>query len=602
MPLKAANYSARAGQTITGNLGRSASGRFVRAGSGGGRAVASTTKRPTPVERRAQHQAEQEQKRQEHEQAKQAERRANEAKVGEQAGLGKNLSDAVLEFDNPDEVIALNPQNAEELERKGLIERGADGQPRLSAAGRAYTAAARSGEVGRARDALSKGGDATAKRQAREERRAEVAARRQQRQAERATTSARRESKPKGGGGKGGVQKPEFASALTTAAQQLSDGSALTEADHEALLRNGLARLDQDGMPVLTAAGRRAIRQKSVTLPGALHIFKDTRHQWRWLAVSSTAFRDRDGEIVATKALETDCVRADQDGDYGPLRWWHKPTLNLGDCDFNGVSGRSLIESGTFRSEAIAQKVAAHAANLELSLGFYRRPGEPDADGVYHSIHRFERSLCPRGTASNTLTNFTVKESTPMALNDIKKKALAALGFGEQEIADLEAQAATKEKAAEAAGIAYKAETTTDGTVESVADVEPDSAGDFIGDMSPADFVTLLTPLIADAVASAIGAEDAQTTKAAEDTTRDQELQALQEQQRQLVAQQEALTKQQDELATRLKALDGDQPTGLPTGYRASQDASTILDSEIAKSQRPTADPLLVAADLILAT
>lgn len=603
MPHKAPNYSARAGQIIAGNLGRSASGQFVRAASGGSESASSSKKkRLTPAERRAARQAEQEQKRQERDQAKQQERRANEAKVGDGAGLGKNLSDALLEFDNPDEVIALNPHNAEELERKGLIERGADGRMRMSAAGRAYTSAARSGDVSRARDALSKGGDTTAKRQAREERRAEVAARRQQRQAE-------RESKPKGG--KGAASKPaveqkpekpaEFTPTLIAAAQQLSSGTELPDADQEALLRNGLARLDKDGMPMLTATGRRAIRQKSVALPGSLHIFKDARQQWRWLAISSTAFRDRDGEIVATKALEADCARADQDGDYGSLRWWHEPTLNLGDCDFNGMSGRSLIESGTFRSEAIAHKVAAHASNLEVSIGFYRRSHEPDANGVYHTIRRFERSLCPLGTASNVLTSFIVKESA-MALNDIKRKALAALGFGDQEIADIEAQAATKEKAADEAGIAYKAELTADGMIEPTADADPDGDDDFIGDMSPADFVALLTPLIAEAVASAIGAKDAQTIKAAEDTTRDQELQALQEQQRQFVAQQEALTKQQDELATRLKALDGDQPTGLPTGYRASQDARTILDSEIAKSQRPIADPLLVAADLILAT
>lgn len=589
MPLKAPNYSARAGQTITGNLGRSASGQFVRAGS-----ASAPASHPAPKKKRmtrAQRQAEQEQTRRGREQAKQQERRANEAKVGEAAGLGKNLSDALLEFDNPDEVIALNPQNAEELERKGLIERDASGNVRMSAAGRAYTAAARAGEVGRARDALSKGTDATAKRQAREQRRAEVATRR----AEREAKKRERESKPKGSS-RGSQKKPtpekkpdkpsEFSPALTQAAQQLSDGAALTEADQEALIRNGLARLD-----------RRAIRHKSVTLPGGLHIFKDARSEWRWLAISSTAFRDRDGEIVATKALEADCIRADQDGDYGPLRWWHEPLLNLGDCDFNGVSGRSLIESGTFRSAAIAQKVAAHADQLELSLGFYRRPNEPDPDGVYHTIRRFERSLCPRGTASNVLTSFRAKES-PMALNDMKKKALAVLGFGDQEIADIEAQAATKEKAADDAGIAYKAEMTADGTVEPTADADPDGDGDFIGDMSPDAFVALLTPLIAEAVASALTTKN---TPAIEKTTAEAEA-ARAEALKTLQEQQAALAKQQQELDARLKALDGDQPSGLPTAYRASQDATTIVDGATAKNQRPAADPLLVAADLILAT
>lgn len=188
----------------------------------------------------------------------------------------------------------------------------------------------------------------------------------------------------------------------------------------------------------------------------SFRVFKDNTGHWRWVAFSSTAYRDRDGEIVSTKALADDVARADATGNYGPLRWWHMPGLDLGDCDFNALSGRVLIESGTFKSERIARIVAAKSADLEISLGFLHPPSDPDTAGVFHTIRRFERSLTPRGKASNLFTQFRVKEPT-MALDTVKRAALKALGFGDGDIAALESQAASTEKTADAAGVAYKA-------------------------------------------------------------------------------------------------------------------------------------------------
>lgn len=188
----------------------------------------------------------------------------------------------------------------------------------------------------------------------------------------------------------------------------------------------------------------------------SFRVFKDAAGHWRWVAISSTAYQDRDGEIVSTKALTEDCTRADATGQYGPLRWWHAPSLNLGDCDFNAMDGRVLIESGTFKTEQIARKVAAHADQLEVSLGFIHPSTEPDAAGVFHHIRRFERSLTPRGKASNLFTSFRVKE-TPM-IDAIKKKALEVLGFSEADITALEQQSAATQKTADEAGVTFKAD------------------------------------------------------------------------------------------------------------------------------------------------
>jgi hypothetical protein len=95
------------------------------------------------------------------------------------------------------------------------------------------------------------------------------------------------------------------------------------------------------------------------TKDAAFAVFKDKSGGYRWVMLSSNAFRDRDHEIVSTKALSADVARADGDQQYGPLRWWHVgipfgPGLDLGDCDFNAMVGRMLVESGTFRSPHFA--------------------------------------------------------------------------------------------------------------------------------------------------------------------------------------------------------------------------------------------------------
>ena len=128
----------------------------------------------------------------------------------------------------------------------------------------------------------------------------------------------------------------------------------------------------------------------------------------RWTTLSSSAFRDRDREIVSTKALLNDIQRADLDGNYGPLRFWHLPGVDIGDCDFNMLHGHILIESGTFRDPIVAQSVKEQADKLEVSIGFIHPSVEPDGDGVYHTIRRFERSLVPKGRVSNRTTQLIV--------------------------------------------------------------------------------------------------------------------------------------------------------------------------------------------------
>lgn len=186
----------KAGERIAGQLCRSKDGKFVNCNS----------KQATQESKDKLRKQAADQKKQEAAAERQAKRRENEKAVGEGAGLGASLSDALLEFASPDENITLAPQNAEALLAKGLIERNPDGSYRISGAGRSYIAAARVGDVSKARDAIGRGEDRAARRAATEQRRAAAEAKRLAKE----QGKDPKEAKPKkgGGGGKGKDEKP----------------------------------------------------------------------------------------------------------------------------------------------------------------------------------------------------------------------------------------------------------------------------------------------------------------------------------------------------------------------------------------------------------
>jgi hypothetical protein len=138
-------------------------------------------------------------------------------------------------------------------------------------------------------------------------------------------------------------------------------------------------------------------------------VFKETSTgKYRWLTCSSTAYRDRDGEIVTTKALEDAVNQMNATGDYGTLRFWHMPSIDLGKCDTSMLIGRAVVESGTFYDNNVALSFKNYQEPLGTSLGFKHTKDQPDASGHYHKIHVFERSVLPFGKASNLFTRFAV--------------------------------------------------------------------------------------------------------------------------------------------------------------------------------------------------
>ena len=132
---------------------------------------------------------------------------------------------------------------------------------------------------------------------------------------------------------------------------------------------------------------------------------------YRWVAISSTAYLDRDKEIVSTKALKQAVERAEATGEYGPLRFWHVPGIDIGTTDYQALSndGKFLVESGVITDEAIAQSLMKRGKGWQVSIGFEHPRLEP-VNGVFENIRIFERSITPPGRAANPMTGFSMVE------------------------------------------------------------------------------------------------------------------------------------------------------------------------------------------------
>ncbi len=216
--------------------------------------------------------------------------------------------------------------------------------------------------------------------------------------------------------------------------------------------------------------GAGSVRQspKRVCLPSlpavdsiapSLIVFKDAHGVDRWAAITTTAYQDKDQEWISCKAIRAVVAAGDASGERGPLRFWHVPGLDLGDCDYQAAldGGRLLLESGTFRSKAAA-RIGQKAAQLgyQMSPGFLHTRKEPRG-GIFDHIALFERSFVPPGRASNPYTRLLTKEVR--MLTDEKRKEFEALAGDDEGRALLQSLLATAQattKAADEAGAVYK--------------------------------------------------------------------------------------------------------------------------------------------------
>jgi len=151
-----------------------------------------------------------------------------------------------------------------------------------------------------------------------------------------------------------------------------------------------------------------------------LFTVKGSDNNYRWVSISSSFFKDRDGEIVPEKALIKDVLS--NPTDRGKLLFWHEPSLELGDCDFASVFDGFLVESGYWYNNdlgvAARKSVAEMSSYYGISIGFQayvpdmeekQVVGDQDVKTVYNTIRTKERSLLPAKYASNLFTAIQTK-------------------------------------------------------------------------------------------------------------------------------------------------------------------------------------------------
>jgi hypothetical protein len=354
-----------------------------------------------------------------------------------------------------------------------------------------------------------------------------------------------------------------------------------------------------------------------VTMPDAmakessLMVHKEGE-QYRWTLTSSSAYQDREREIVSQAALDADAARMTASGNYGTLDWYHlyshggrwiagkeltpaqvleaKP-LRLGACDFSAMHGRIAIESGTFDNPDIGEMFLANAKEFGVSRSFFHAPNEPDAEGVYHSIQTFSRSLLPRGKESNLLTMLFGNKEKPTMNADRIMELVKKFGGTDKAAGAVEQVLKEAEKGqtvAEIAGIKH-AETATEVKTETPAAVAPPATEEtpwFMSDMKPEEFDKHLdaavtrnvTPII-----EALGARIAEIGAAQGVAMKEANAALLAE----IVKAKETIAAQD----ARLKEIEGMKPRG----YRASQDPATAADPVKVKELKPQADKSLAS-------
>lgn len=163
------------------------------------------------------------------------------------------------------------------------------------------------------------------------------------------------------------------------------------------------------------------------TRESAFLIRKDLSGQWRWFATFTNNFRDRDGEIISEKALDSYLDRLEAGLTPMPELWvGHVKGTRHGAADMVFGAGNFLVATGTFDDTPQAQRAIRYyqknAREIDISHGFTFLP-RTFKDGVYEDINTFEIStLPPPLVASNPYTEFEVQSM--QQITDTQRAAL----------------------------------------------------------------------------------------------------------------------------------------------------------------------------------
>lgn len=157
----------------------------------------------------------------------------------------------------------------------------------------------------------------------------------------------------------------------------------------------------------------------------------------RWLSISSVAAWDRQNELFSTKAMDWAIAFGNMINYKGPLRYRHIPGLDGGDCDTQVRVGDFLFESGTFRDNALGQKLKELMLDPEygVSIGLAFAKGDLEPNGMYKRAAIFERSMTKQPSVITTSIIRTKEDNLMKILTETELKSVAEeLGFPVEEV------------------------------------------------------------------------------------------------------------------------------------------------------------------------
>ncbi|MBD3268490.1 hypothetical protein GF373_17620 [bacterium] len=155
----------------------------------------------------------------------------------------------------------------------------------------------------------------------------------------------------------------------------------------------------------------------------------------RWTAISSTAFVDRENQIVSREGIRKSIERADQNKTYGDLTYWHTP-IKLGECDYQAQHGVCLVESGLFDDTPVGRAAAKSLSGpvgekWGTSIEFLPLKSIEDVvikgrhvDTIWQDFQIIRRSPVPQEFAAANHTRIYVKGAR---MNEAKAQALQEL-------------------------------------------------------------------------------------------------------------------------------------------------------------------------------
>lgn len=185
----------------------------------------------------------------------------------------------------------------------------------------------------------------------------------------------------------------------------------------------------------------KAMEKETAPTPSKFYSLKTRDGRDCWVALSGSSYEDREGEIIARKAIDFGIAHGDETGQRGELRLYHYPGSKVGECTFQYRRGNFLVEAGLWDDTVRARKAKEWVAGRDpdevgVSVGFFYNPKKFKRDKaldamVYEDeVIFFERSILKRKHASCPWATVSTIQGGLKAMSN-KEDLVEMVGEGE---------------------------------------------------------------------------------------------------------------------------------------------------------------------------